>query len=243
MDRFEGDLVADVASIGDNGRTPTEGEWGDLNASSPKAARRIEDMVLSFLSQLSTFGVTRPHGTSSDSDLSESSQDRTVSRPMKAKVELQLVDRTKLESYGNQRTVDSVGITPSVWCQHIQMLIEYIQLVDDVAATFQLERSDLSIRGASKGLIVGSGLTIHLHAGEAMTIMDTEGSLIPSAEEIQYLTIDTSISWVLVVEKETLCRLGITRLLPRGLMITGKGYPDIATRHLLKLLGDLLHAR
>lgn len=58
---------------------------------------------------------------------------------------------------------------------------------------------------------------------------------------------DEDVAWVLIVEKEavfqTLCRLGITdgRSLPgRGLLLTGKGYPDVATRHLVKSLADAL---
>ncbi|KNZ76682.1 Meiotic recombination protein rec12 [Termitomyces sp. J132] len=122
-------------------------------------------------------------------------------------------------------------------------------LVDDIAATLTLQRSDLNIRAASKGLVAGAGLVVHLHSDDVLRINDTEGTLIPPGEEIKALVVDPSICWVLIVEKEavfqTLCRLRLTDhpSLPRGLMLTGKGYPDIATRYFVRSLGDLLPAR
>ncbi|KAF8876708.1 topoisomerase acting in meiosis [Gymnopilus junonius] len=120
-------------------------------------------------------------------------------------------------------------------------------LVDDLAATFQLERSDLNIRSSSKGLICGSGIIITLFSGECIRGKDSEGTLIPAGEDIETFSIDESMAWVLIVEKEavfqTLCRLQICSLETtpgRGIMITGKGYPDVATRHLVKSLADAL---
>lgn len=66
-------------------------------------------------------------------------------------------------------------------------------------------------------------------------------------EDIADIQIDDEVGWVLVVEKDavfqTLARLGITRhaaFARRGVVITGKGYPDIATRQLVKALSDNL---
>ncbi|KAG2750348.1 DNA topoisomerase IV, alpha subunit [Suillus brevipes Sb2] len=123
------------------------------------------------------------------------------------------------------------------------------RLVDDLAVTLGLERADLKIRAASKGLICGTGLTIHLLEGEAISINDLEGTLIPTGEIIERFELKGDISWVLVVEKEavfqTLCRFQFAshRSLPGpGLIITGKGYPDVATRQLVKTLSDNLPA-
>ncbi|KAF8198101.1 Spo11/DNA topoisomerase VI subunit A [Pholiota molesta] len=77
-------------------------------------------------------------------------------------------------------------------------------LVDDLAATFQLERSDLNIRSSSKGVVCGSGLTITLLSGEIMHCNDAEGTLIPAGEDIQSFSIDEEVAWVLVVEKEVI---------------------------------------
>ncbi|KAG1864056.1 Spo11/DNA topoisomerase VI subunit A [Suillus tomentosus] len=123
------------------------------------------------------------------------------------------------------------------------------RLVDDLAVTLDLERADLKIRAASKGLICGTGLTIHLLEGEVISINDSEGTLIPTGETIERFELKEDISWVLVVEKEavfqTLCRFQFAshQSLPGpGLIITGKGYPDVATRQLVKTLSDNLPA-
>ncbi|THH16589.1 hypothetical protein EW146_g4075 [Bondarzewia mesenterica] len=121
------------------------------------------------------------------------------------------------------------------------------RLVDDIAATLSLGRADLNIRASSKGLVCGSALSIHLIEGESIDVTDYEGVLIPAAEDIAQFSLKDDISWVLIVEKEavfqTLCRLRLTKNIPLlglGVMITGKGYPDLATRQLVKTLSDNL---
>ncbi|KAJ8696095.1 endodeoxyribonuclease [Pleurotus ostreatus] len=121
------------------------------------------------------------------------------------------------------------------------------KIIDDLAATFHLERSDLNMRATSKGLVSGSSLRMHLHSGKTIEVTDTEGSSVPVGEDILTFTVVHPISWVLVVEKDavfqTLCRLRVTDhpdFPGRGLLITGKGYPDIATRQLVKTLSDNL---
>ncbi|KAJ7163551.1 topoisomerase acting in meiosis [Mycena crocata] len=123
-------------------------------------------------------------------------------------------------------------------------------LVDDLAATLELERSDLNVRATSKGLVCGSGLTIHLVSGEEVHANDTEGALIPVGEDIAGFTMGEDVEWVLIVEKDavfqTLCRLRLTdheALSGRGIMITGKGYPDVATRQLVTSLAEGLPKR
>lgn len=120
-------------------------------------------------------------------------------------------------------------------------------LVDDLAATYNVERCDLNVRATSKGLICGSSLLIHLRSGEVLQPNDADGALIPVGEDILSFSLTKPISWVLVVEKDavfqTLCRLRLVNhdsLRGEGLMITGKGYPDLATRHLVKTLSDCL---
>ncbi|KAL1747063.1 Spo11/DNA topoisomerase VI subunit A, partial [Schizophyllum fasciatum] len=135
-------------------------------------------------------------------------------------------------------------------------------LVDDLAATFNVERSNLNVRATSKGLICGSSLLIRLRSGEVLQPTDTDGTLIPVGEDIQSFSLVRPISWVLVVEKDAifqaLCRLQVVKhegIDGAGLLITaspfylqylplmdlqGKGYPDLATRHLVKTLSDCL---
>ncbi|KAG6918055.1 hypothetical protein DXG01_016711 [Tephrocybe rancida] len=229
----------DVARDVERSEWQSFGEGKGTAARLPEAVTGIEDLICSFLSQLSSFGRTSRSRLASDievdTEISEDSETTSNCHRQKAKIDLQLVDRSKHATSGDvplfksQRTVDS--------------------LVDDLAATLELERSDLNIRASSKGLISGSGLVINLHTGEELRANDTEGTLIPVGEDIKSFSIDPLVAWVLIVEKEavfqTLCRLKLTfhASLPRGLMITGKGYPDVATRHLLKTLGDVLPTR
>ncbi|KIJ18847.1 hypothetical protein PAXINDRAFT_174991 [Paxillus involutus ATCC 200175] len=124
------------------------------------------------------------------------------------------------------------------------------KLVDDLAATLELDRAALNIRATSKGLISGSGLIIYLLDGHVLRLNDSEGTLIPAGEDIERFEVDGNVAWVLVVEKEavfqTLCRVQFTGhpALPGcGLIITGKGYPDLATRQLVRTLSDNLPDR
>ncbi|KAE9411586.1 DNA topoisomerase IV, alpha subunit [Gymnopus androsaceus JB14] len=129
--------------------------------------------------------------------------------------------------FKNQKTVDNI--------------------VDDLAASMNLERSDLNVRATSKGTFCGSVLTIHLSSGDIIRGNDSEASLIPVGEDVETFNVDDDLAWVLVVEKDavfqTLCHLNATNhssLPGKGLIITGKGYPDLATRHLVKTLSDFL---
>ncbi|KAL5485078.1 SPO11 [Sanghuangporus weigelae] len=118
-------------------------------------------------------------------------------------------------------------------------------LVDDLAATFAINRSNLNIRASSKGLFCGSALSIHLCDGSVISGHDTEPSLIPHAQDVAEFEIREDISWILVVEKDavfqTLRGSSLTNnpaLSGPGILITGKGYPDLATRQLVKTFSD-----
>ncbi|GJE94903.1 DNA topoisomerase IV alpha subunit [Phanerochaete sordida] len=122
------------------------------------------------------------------------------------------------------------------------------KLVDDIAATLGVRRADLNVRASSKGLVSGKGLTIYIHnTDEPVTINPAENTLIPLSEEIERFEVDDDLSWVLVIEKEavyqTICRLNLAEhpdLPGPGLLITGKGYPDLATRQLVSTLSENL---
>ncbi|KAL1669961.1 Spo11/DNA topoisomerase VI subunit A, partial [Schizophyllum commune] len=113
-------------------------------------------------------------------------------------------------------------------------------LVDDLAATFEVERSDLNVRATSKGLICGSSLLIHLRSGEVLQPNDSDGTLIPVGEDIQSFSLVRAISWVLIVEKDVR-RASLVSSSSDFYFQAGKGYPDLATRHLVKTLSDCLH--
>ncbi|PAV18857.1 topoisomerase acting in meiosis [Pyrrhoderma noxium] len=117
--------------------------------------------------------------------------------------------------------------------------------IDDLAATFSLSRSDLNIRASLKGLYCGSALKIRLLDGTTLVGHETESSLIPCSQDIAEYSLSEDIYWVLIVEKDavfqTLRSACLTRhpLLP-GPGLLGKGYPDLATRQLVKTLSDNL---
>ncbi|KAF8488396.1 Spo11/DNA topoisomerase VI subunit A [Gautieria morchelliformis] len=113
-------------------------------------------------------------------------------------------------------------------------------LVDDLAATLDVSRGDLNIRASPKGLFCGSGLSIHMKRGSIVHGADSEGTLIPAGVDISHVEVSETVSWVLIVEKEavfqTLCRANLashSSCPGPGLVITGKGYPDLATRELV----------
>ncbi|KAK9897958.1 DNA topoisomerase IV, alpha subunit [Cystobasidium minutum MCA 4210] len=121
-------------------------------------------------------------------------------------------------------------------------------LVDHIAATLGVRRRDLNVVAASKGLVHGhlqlrndQGHDLDCSAGSGST-----GHLIPPNETILSLKVDPEVRFVLVVEKEavfqTLCSWGFTNdaILGKSILVTGKGYPDVATRELVKALSDQL---
>ncbi|KAG8748127.1 endodeoxyribonuclease [Ceratobasidium sp. 414] len=116
-------------------------------------------------------------------------------------------------------------------------------LVDDLAATWGLRRADLNIRAALKGIFFSSCLTLYLSHGEIIRGLDHEGTLIPVGEDIIRIEVDEKCQWILVIEKEavfqTLVRLSFATKhedIGPGIIITGKGYPDLATRQLVAAL-------
>ncbi|KAF9522650.1 Spo11/DNA topoisomerase VI subunit A [Crepidotus variabilis] len=239
------------------------------DSSSRRVLECVEDMTLSFLRQLSTFSSrlndTRPEiGTAQRIDirLADRKKEENADGLMPTKVLryprkcqtgsarpfaqlfrfLDLVQEATLSGIPTTKRDIYYKDVPLFKSQRV-----VDTLVDDLAATFELERSDLNIRSSSKGLVCGSTLTARLVSGEVFHCRDMEASLIPTGEDIESFSIDLDLSWILVVEKEavfqTLCQLQLCRhenMPGPGLIITGKGYPDVATRHLLKSLGDAL---
>ncbi|KAK7005771.1 Spo11/DNA topoisomerase VI subunit A [Favolaschia claudopus] len=239
----------------------------------PDATDCIEELVASFLFQLSR----SPEAKSTDSD-SEDVSMAPAAKP--APLELHLVDRQKEGALRTMRfpkkratgsaqpfaqlfkvldlmheaIIDDIPTTKrDMYYKDVplfkkQRVVD--NLVDDIAATLELDRADLNVRATSKGLVCGSGLSIHLQSGEDIRVTDTEGAVIPVGEDIKSFTVAEDLAWVLIVEKDavfqTLCRVRFAShagLPGRGLIITGKGYPDVATRQLVATLSACLPQR
>ncbi|ORY72153.1 Spo11/DNA topoisomerase VI subunit A [Pseudomassariella vexata] len=107
------------------------------------------------------------------------------------------------------------------------------QLVDDIAFTFGVGRDALNVRAASKGLVAGGNFDI---IGQ-----DHHGVPIPHTSSLDGVDFHSS-RWILVIEKEATFRsLVASRYFELsaagpGILITAKGYPDLATRQFLHLV-------
>ncbi|KAI0758339.1 Spo11/DNA topoisomerase VI subunit A [Irpex lacteus] len=247
----------------------TSSDAGEVDSnSSSDILRRLEDIVLSVMSQLA--------------NILSSSEDHNVNG---RKISVELVDRKKpLRSDGTfgMRTIAFPHKSRHGSAKQLAQFLRVIdliheavssgtpatkrdmyykdvtlfgsqavvdRLIDDISATMDVSRADLCVRASAKGLFCGSTLVLHLHGGDSVRGNDTEGALIPPSEDISRFEVGQQLSWVLVVEKEavfqTLCHLQFARhpALPGpGLIITGKGYPDVATRQLVSSLAQNLDA-
>ncbi|GAA6051033.1 hypothetical protein JCM3770_005465 [Rhodotorula araucariae] len=116
-------------------------------------------------------------------------------------------------------------------------------LIDDIAATLNVRRSELNVVATAKGLFAG-GLSLVLYDGSEL-VGGERGALIPAGRSVGRLQTDNP-KWILVIEKDaTFHSLASSSLLDdaelgNGILLTGKGYPDLATRELLKRLSDEL---
>jgi meiotic recombination protein SPO11 len=113
--------------------------------------------------------------------------------------------------------------------------------VDDIALTFGITRSSLNVTAAAKGLIAGAAM-FYKRDGSVITLSRFDkGVLVFDPKEL--LSVDVStVQWILVIEKEatfrSLCASSFWQTFSsQGILITGKGYPDLSTRSLLRFMG------
>ncbi|KAJ5947511.1 hypothetical protein N7466_000526 [Penicillium verhagenii] len=117
------------------------------------------------------------------------------------------------------------------------------RIVDDLAYTIGVDRMALNVEAAGKGLVTGSFVLKH----DSQLLLDAGSSfqdtLIPRIQESDEIDI-SGTRWVLVIEKEAVFhRLArnnyhMTALAGKGILITGKGYPDICTRVFVRRIFD-----
>lgn len=115
-------------------------------------------------------------------------------------------------------------------------------IVDNISCMLNVPRSHLHVLATSKGLICGS-----------LRYTDYDGSFIDCADSITIIpahvdaleNIQSDAHYVLLVEKDaTYQRLideNIHNLLGPCIILTGKGFPDINTRLMVRKLWDALH--
>lgn len=98
----------------------------------------------------------------------------------------------------------------------------------------------LHISAAAKGLMAGAFNICRRDGSLVDVASDREGLLVPSLKDV--LSVDLSaVRWVLVIEKEATFRSIAAssfweNIRTCGAIMTGKGYPDIATRALLHFM-------
>lgn len=101
--------------------------------------------------------------------------------------------------------------------------------VDDLAATLCVPRAALGVVASAKGLLHGDVVI-----GGRHFLADGGGVLVPG--ELHDVVLGEQLAWVLVVEKEAVFRALACADGKRGVVVTGKGYPDVATREVVRLL-------
>jgi meiotic recombination protein SPO11 len=112
--------------------------------------------------------------------------------------------------------------------------------VDDIAFAFGVPRSTLNVTAVAKGLVAGAVTFCRRDGSSTNALSDREGMLVPNLKEVLSVSM-SAVKWVIVIEKEASFR-SITaskfweRISNEGIIITAKGYPDIATRALLRFL-------
>ncbi|WVO14768.1 hypothetical protein L204_102406 [Cryptococcus depauperatus] len=121
------------------------------------------------------------------------------------------------------------------------------KIVDDIVASAGLQRKDFNVCASAKGLIAATSLVIHRRTENPLVLSATHASLIDPIEKISHLETPGNpegIKWVLVVEKDavfqSLCNATILKEpdLGSGVLVTGKGFPDLATRQILYLIAN-----
>ncbi|KAJ3189292.1 endodeoxyribonuclease [Gaertneriomyces sp. JEL0708] len=113
--------------------------------------------------------------------------------------------------------------------------------IEDLACTLGVSRHCLNIVASSKGLVSGK-LKLFMNNGDVIDCSSggEQGQLIPTSEQI--LELETDAKFVLVIEKEATFRTLVCRGYAAHepcILITGKGYPDVSTRRLVKRLAEL----
>ncbi|KAL5117393.1 endodeoxyribonuclease [Pleosporales sp. CAS-2024a] len=114
--------------------------------------------------------------------------------------------------------------------------------VDDLACTFGISRSQLNVTAAAKGLVAGNFSVMRQEGYRIQGLKEKEGLLVPRVGEHDKIGL-ALVDWVLVVEKEATFRSLLSSaqwdiLGSHGLVLTAKGYPDLASRLFLGRIAD-----
>ena len=166
------------------------------------------------------------------------------------------VNVTKCISFGNKNTEKSFAVMVVLMCEIYKMLsqdstctkrelyyrdVELFgnqetvnRAVNNLCAMLNVQEFELAVMSSSKGLVAGD-LTIVI--GDEKINCKTPRAVPQNPSEIT--SFETAAEFVLVVEKDTVFQRLVNdetfkKDASKTILITGKGYPDINTRMLLK---------
>ncbi|KUL84945.1 hypothetical protein ZTR_07863 [Talaromyces verruculosus] len=112
-------------------------------------------------------------------------------------------------------------------------------IVDDIACTIGVDRTALHIISVGKGLAVGA-VRIKTKSDTVLD-MTAEDALIPRLIEISSIDI-SEVKWA-VFRRLVHNKYHLESAAGKGILITGKGYPDICTREFVHLISDIAFRR
>ncbi|KAK0739432.1 Spo11/DNA topoisomerase VI subunit A [Apiosordaria backusii] len=118
-------------------------------------------------------------------------------------------------------------------------------MVDNLAFTLGLGRGDLNIVAAAKGLVSGPIVLVNRDGSVVdCGLSHDTGIILPSISEIRSIGFHAA-QWILVIEKEATFRTLAAAQYAKsssaghGILITAKGFPDLATRRFLSVLHSM----
>ncbi|KAK4464739.1 Spo11/DNA topoisomerase VI subunit A [Cladorrhinum samala] len=221
------------------------------------ALSKIEDLLESIIDALDTgselvipFRRPRPDAASQTQDLSQQRDARQVEvvrfpgRNVQEAKKFEALFRI-IELSHEALLKGNVITKRNIYYQHpdlfrSQSVVDV--LVDNLAFTLGVGRRDLNIVAAAKGLIAGPFELVMLDCSVQNCDQPGDvGILLPCIEAIDKIAFN-SVRWVLVIEKEATFRtLAASRYAKEsqaghGILITAKGFPDLATRKFLSVL-------
>ncbi|MCJ1310424.1 hypothetical protein MMC25_004088 [Agyrium rufum] len=113
--------------------------------------------------------------------------------------------------------------------------------IEDLAFTLSVPRLSLNVIATAKGLVAGCFDVLQRNGTKLNGAAELGGLSIPAAASDWTLDMK-DVTWILVIEKEaTFAHLATSRyyqnsIKGKGMIVTGKGYPDVATRAFLHQL-------
>ncbi|KAK4211472.1 Spo11/DNA topoisomerase VI subunit A [Rhypophila decipiens] len=133
----------------------------------------------------------------------------------------------------------------NIYYQNLDLFTSQVmvdEMIDNLAYTLGVGRDDLNIVAAAKGLLAGP---IELKTRDNVIIQcsgaNDSGILLPSINSVAAVNFQ-SVKWLLVIEKEATLRTLVAAeyhlksKAGQGILVTAKGFPDLATRRFLHVL-------